>query len=259
MRLIVVLVVVVALLAAASSWLDVFRSGALIATRPATPLMNMTTAVRRFVESLREIGSLRVRNANLEAENGTLRSELTRLQEQQTSASLVTQEYAATQHTAGTLLPARVIARSPSKALDSVTIDQGAANGVALQQPVLSRGYLAGIVDQVSQHQARVLLLTNPSLLIPVIFQATRAQGLLRAGLGGLVVSEIPSNAPIESGEAVITTDLEGVVPKGIPVGTVDRTLSATSDVLRRERIASPVLFGQLEYLMVLIGEGDHD
>lgn len=253
-RLALGIVAVIVVLAVASPWLGAARSGAQFLTWPARPLTAATAGVRRFAQSVRDITTLRSRVAELEEENGQLVSEVARLQEAAAADALITAEYAASSSvSAGQLLSARVIARSPSKALDSITVDRGANHGVALGQPVLARGHLAGIVDEVSAGQARVLLLTNPSLLIPVLFQETRAQGLLRASLGGLVVSDIPSTADIKPGEVVLTNDLEGVVPRGIPVGMVDRTLSATSEILRKERLQSPVPFAQLEYVLVVI------
>lgn len=258
-RLLVGITLVLLVLAVASSWLGIARSGALALSRPAGPLMNLTLGARRFAQSIRDIATLRERVADLEEENGQLASEIAQLQETAVSASSITAEYEATDIARAALQPVRVIARSPNRALDSVTVDRGSLDGIELGQAVLSRGHLAGIVDEVSQYQARVLLLTNSSLLIPVLFQDSRAQGLLRSGLGGLVVSEIPSSAQIQPGEVVLTSDLEGVVPRGIPVGTVDRTLSATSEILRRERIQTPVIFSQLEYLMVIQQDDEHD
>ena len=241
-----------------SPFLGFARVGVLNTFRPVVVLNRTTSGLRRVFSSIRDIGTLRARVATLEAENATLKSEHI------TQTELVKEDQlAAKQQTSmatlnpGVTLTARVISRSPTLLLDSVTIDKGLADGVVAHDAVLVDGFFAGVIDTVAEHESQVLLITNPSLLIPVIFQTTRAQGLLRSSLAGLIVSEIPSSVTLPAQEVVLTNDIGHVVPHGLPIGTIDRTITTNSDILQRVRIQSPIAFHQLEYMLVLITPAD--
>ena len=252
-RYLLVVLLCVIFLSCLSPYLGWARAAALGVTQPTIIVSRTTISLRRLFESIRQIGTLRFRVAELEAENSKLKSELVQYKEVGTSDTLVKSQIDKVTFTDPShLIAARVTGRSPSRALESITIDKGSAEGAYVHQAVLVDGFFAGVIDTVLGHQSQVILLTNPSLIIPIIFQDTRAQGLLRARLDGLIVSDIPNSAAIQSGDVAVTSDLEHVVPRGIPVGTVDRTISADSDILKKVRIRSPIAFQQLEYVLLV-------
>ena len=238
----------------ASAALGPARSVAATAVGAGAPLYRVTLGVRRLVASVREIGQLRTRVAALEAENAQLRSERAVDTERSTEAALVATQSDAAVRAAPSLrsVVARTTARSPSGMLDAITLDQGSGAGIGLGDAVLVDGFFAGTITMVASDSSQALLATNPSLLVPVLVQGSRAQGLLRASLEGMIVSDVPSSADIKSGEVVLTNDLAGVVPQGLPIGTVDSVLSERSDILKRVRIVSPVPFHQLEFVAVV-------
>lgn len=236
-----------------SPFLGFARAGALDTFRPVVVFNRTTSGLRRVFSSIRDIGTLRARVAALESENAILKSEhITQTEIVQEGQLVDKQQSSAVALNLGVATTARVISRSPTLLLDAVTIDKGLVDGVAMHDAVLVDGFFAGVIDTVADHESQVLLITNPSLMVPVIFQTTRAQGLLRSSLAGLIVSEIPSSVALPADEVVLTSDIGHVVPRGLPIGTIDRTITTNSDILQRVRIQSPITFHQLEYMLIL-------
>ncbi len=253
-RTVLAAVAMAVLLCVAGATLPPVRSAARRLASLGAPFYRTTLGLKRLAASIREIGQLRARVAELEAENRELASARIAADERGVEAGLSDKQATA----AATVLPgaqpvvARVLFRAPSGLLDAVTIDKGARDGVQIHDAVLVDGFFAGSVTSTGDGTAQVLLATNPSLLTPVLFAKGRAQGLLRANLEGLIVSDVPSSADIASGEAVLTNGIGGTVPPGIPIGTVDSILSDRSDILKRVRIVSPVPFRALAYVAVV-------
>nr|WP_300159802.1 rod shape-determining protein MreC [Solidesulfovibrio sp.] len=134
----------------------------------------------------------------------------------------------------------------PNAALETFVIDKGSASGVSTNTPVVSPEGVVGRVLRYSPSAATVLLITDPNSRIPVISQKNRAQGILK-GEGPdreLSLQYVPQGVPVEEGEILVTSGLEEIFPKGLPVArvtSVGRSGSSLFQVIR----AAP-LFGSL-------------
>ncbi len=124
---------------------------------------------------------------------------------------------------------AEVIARSPSNWYSFITIDKGAADGIALNQPVVSSGNsLVGRVSEVGTTWSNVTLLTDPlhtagaQVLRSGEFGITEGDNALSAS-GKSRLSFVSKNADIIVGDTVITSGLGGVYPKGLVIGKVQK------------------------------------
>lgn len=211
-----------------------------------------TIETRGFFETLRDIQGLRQTLSALEVENRELKSEVIRLTETVRAAGATATQLEAARSFGDEAIAARVIARSPTKLHEEMVINVGSESGVATNMAVLVDGYLVGITQDVGLETSAVTLLTNASTTLPVILSTSRAQGILRGGLTGITVGDIPADASVADGESVLTSSLGGVVPADIPIGTVGDVGMSSSDVLQRVNINSPIRFGVIEYVVVV-------
>lgn len=120
---------------------------------------------------------------------------------------------------------ARIISHrlGPNAALETFLIDKGSAYGVTVNTPVVSPDGVVGRVLRISPTAATILLVTDPNSRIPVVSQKNRTQGILK-GEGPtreLVLQYVPQDAPMEEGEVLVTSGLEEIFPKGLPVARV--------------------------------------
>ena len=121
---------------------------------------------------------------------------------------------------------ARVIAAGfgPNAPLRTITVDKGYAQGAIVGTPVVAPEGVVGQILRASPHAATILLLTDPAFRVSIISQETRTPGILMGTASrdtGLEVAYVAQNAKIRAGELLVTAGVDGMFPKGIPVGTV--------------------------------------
>lgn len=143
---------------------------------------------------------------------------------------------------------AEVIASSPGETSDAIFIDKGADSGLTSDLAVITPEGAVGKVLAVFPHSAQVLLATDPSSGLGVTLTQSRVQGILKGGGGNLCnLQYVMNEESVSPGEAVVTSGLDQVYPKGLPVGTVvkvgngsiykDITVKPSADLSRLEMV----------------------
>lgn len=150
------------------------------------------------------------------------------------------------------IIPADVINYSPTNIYQSITINRGSEDGIVRGQAVVSGGFLVGKIQNVSNSTAEVWLLNNRSLVTPVMLTESQTVGLLKGSIRGLVVENIPLDAKVDKGTAVVTSALEGLYPAGIAIGTVEEIISTQEEIFLTLRISSPINPGNLTSVLVV-------
>jgi rod shape-determining protein MreC len=152
---------------------------------------------------------------------------------------------------------ARVVARTPAFLSNVLYIDRGTADGVRADSPVVSGSGIIGRVVLVTPHDAQVQLLTNVDASVGVMIEYTRSPGVAKgSGEPLLDLDYIANTEEVSIGDQVVTSGLDKVFPKGLPVGkvvesrkgkTVFRTIvvEPAADLLRIEEVL--VILGQNE------------
>ena len=104
-----------------------------------------------------------------------------------------------------------------------LVLDAGRGDGVRVGQSVIDAGGLVGQVIEASPIQATVLLLTDPSPVVPVAV-ARNGVRLMAYGNGRsdrLSLTNIPLSSDVKVGDLLVTSGLGSRFPAGFPVGTV--------------------------------------
>src|SRR5258706_5916299 len=117
-----------------------------------------------------------------------------------------------------------------------LVIDHGSSDGVRAGNPVIDEQGVVGQVTRVFPLVAEVTVLTEKDQAIPV--QVLR-NGLRSVAFGGsepgtLELRFLAANADVSSGDAVVTSGLDGLYPPGIPVGTIARVERDVKDQFAR-------------------------
>jgi len=150
------------------------------------------------------------------------------------------------------MLGARVIGRVPEYLARVMYIDRGTSDGVKEDMPVLSGYGAVGRTVLVSPHQAQVQLITNVDASVGAMLSTSRSPGVLK-GTGGAILRLEYINNTEEAlvGEIVVCSGLDGVFPKGIPLGKV--VSSRKGRTVFREIEVAPLadLFHTEEVLLV--------
>ncbi len=122
---------------------------------------------------------------------------------------------------------ARILAgrMGPNSVLETVILSRGYVTGGIPGIPIMTNLGLVGRVLRASAHTSTALLLTDPGSRIAVLSQKTRTAGILtgRGGRKPLEMRFVEHDAPIEEGEVLVTSGLDGVYPKGLSVARITK------------------------------------
>lgn len=151
----------------------------------------------------------------------------------------------------GTLIPAKIIERDPITFADFMIIDKGSADGLLINQPVLSRGVLVGQISEMSDHTSKVLLITGRDLLVQAMLQTSRAKGIMRGGISGLVLENIVSDTQYQIGENIVTSGLGGKIRDGILIGKAGKIQSSQSEIYKSIEVVPLIDLSKLEVVFV--------
>jgi rod shape-determining protein MreC len=154
-------------------------------------------------------------------------------------------------------LSARVIGRdtTPSFRILRLRIDRGETEikkGMAVVTP-------EGIVGQITRvfgDYADVMLLADPQSRIDVMVDRTRSPGTL-IGLGEganytCTIPYLPKEDAVSEGDLIVTSGLDQLFPKGLPVGTITKVIPRKEQPFQEVEVRPVVDFAQLEYVFVV-------
>lgn len=235
--------------------LDPAKDATHILASPFAKIGNVVVGhVSQFFRGILQLGSFAKENQLLIKENLDLQSQITVLKEVQHENEILKSELGLSRTIASNykISPASIIGRASTGYLKTVVIDRGSKDGVKTGQAVISQGYLVGTIKNVYDNSSEVNLITDYNSIVPVLLQDSRGTGLLRGGLSGLTVEEIPLNVSIRKGEQVVTSGLGGDIPPGISVGKVVEVVSKEGEIFQKVTVASPIQIYFLEFVFIV-------
>ena len=152
-------------------------------------------------------------------------------------------------------LAAEIIAGNPNPGMLTVTIDRGSADGVQANMAVISpRGIVGRVVGDPASHASRVQLIVDRTAAAGAIAERSRAGGMV-VGIDGdppLRMDLVSNLADVNVGDVIVTSGVDGVYPKGITIGRVEKSQRGTK--LYREITVRPAVdFSSLEEVLVVL------
>lgn len=212
-------------------------------------VVDLSAGVEHFFSDLRLAGTLRRENFELRAEMDRLRLELVRLQGVDERLDLLSRSAAYTPPETGGVVVADVVWIDQESWLRTLVLYTGTAEPER-NQPVVTDQGLVGRIIVPSGRYAKVLLLSDPSLVVSAMIVRTRQRGLLRGG-EDMELENIPLLADIKIGDEVVTAGIDGVFPRGIPIGRIHQ-VEPGQGLFQRIRVRSEVDFTALDQVHVL-------
>jgi rod shape-determining protein MreC len=158
---------------------------------------------------------------------------------------------------------ARVIAHSPTVWYSTIQIDKGSADGVRVNQPVITAGGLAGKVVDTTGGTARVALITDQSNAVSAEVMPNGISGIVKPEIGGkdLILDFIPKGSHLRRGQVVVTSgfrsgELQSLFPRGIPIGKVGSVNQDQLENYQRVRVQPYAELRQMDFVQVVIDNG---
>ncbi len=153
----------------------------------------------------------------------------------------------------------RVVSRTPNYLSNVLYINRGTADGIAPNAPVLAAGGVIGRTVLVARYTAEVQLITNADASTGVMIDSTRSPGVLKgSGAPTLDLNYISNSDRVEVGDAVVTSGLDSLYPKGLLIGKVVESRKGNS-VFRVIKVAPSADLFHFEEVSILLGRQKHE
>ena len=160
------------------------------------------------------------------------------------------------QRSAHQLRAAEVISRGAAALLSTVTINIGSADGIRVNDPILTLDGLMGKVLSVAGNAAVIHLITDKNFRISVKLGDSDVRGIFRP-IGGRMaeINGIPPSSVINLGVEVFTSGFSDIFPRNLPVGLVREVTYAPGDNFSTVLIELYALPSAAEHVFVLLGD----
>ena len=207
--------------------------------------------VNETVASVKHYFSLKRQNDLLQAENAGLRTVLSM------KAEVCKQNLYGLAARVGQFEaePAHVIRNSIFWQHNFFTIDKGHIDGIKENMAVVAPQGVAGIVFHVSSHFATVISLLNTKLQLSAMIKHSRFSGTLMwdgRDYRYIRLVNIPNHINVRRNDTVVTSGYSSIFPKGVGIGTVEKTERDENSNFMSLTIRLFVDFSRLETVYIL-------
>lgn len=218
-------------------------------------VVNSTRAVSAWTETLRDAHEMRLARDELRDRVARLEWELTvqrgMLERARGFTSLDAEAMGLGEPVSG-----EIVGISASPLDRTVTVNRGSRHGIERDAPVMAASGLVGRVVAVGPGVSQVELLSSATAAVAVITSSSRTRGVVRAAAGeegasGYRLHFVPVGQQIAIGEEVISSGLDQLFPKGLPVGRVS-AVHEGAGLLLEIAVEPAVDFDTLERVFVL-------
>ncbi len=149
---------------------------------------------------------------------------------------------------------ARVVGRVPDYLSKTMYLNRGSADGIHVDSAVVNADGVVGRVALVTAQSCQVQLITNADASVGVFVERTGFPGVLKGqGSPHLVLDYISGTEDVAVGDMVLTSGLDRIYPRGLPVGRV--TESAKGHTVFRDISVEPAAdLLQISEVLILLG-----
>ena len=116
----------------------------------------------------------------------------------------------------------------PNENFYGFILDKGSADGVKLNDPVMTDNGLVGYVSEVSHKSCKVTSIVSPAAQVGAVDKKTSDEGVVTGSpeysdRGIAVMKNISAQNAMKSGDIVVTSGYGGMYPKNIKIGTISK------------------------------------
>ncbi len=149
---------------------------------------------------------------------------------------------------------AQAIMLDTSGRFKSIIIDRGSADAIEINDAVVNANGLIGRVVLTTKDMAKVQLVTDSNCAAGALDERSRRQGVIRGnGSGTLEMHDVVALADVVPGDRILTAGIDGIYPKGIPIGTVVKAKADQgADLFKNIVIKPSVDFGSIEEVIII-------
>jgi len=152
------------------------------------------------------------------------------------------------------LVAAEIIGKSPTPWRKTVVINKGKDHGVEKGMPVVIPDGVVGQISEVSDRYSRVILILDRLSSVDGIVQESRARGIVQGKSSDTCMFNYALRKhDFSIGDVIITSGIDGVYPKGLRIGAINKNMKFSSGIFQEVEITPFVDFEKLEEVLVVL------
>jgi rod shape-determining protein MreC len=192
-------------------------------------------------------------NERLRSENDTLKLQINQLESKAKEAERLGKLLDFRQaHPNVPMLAARVIGTSADTASQTVYLDRGERDGIRRNMGVITPDGVVGKVIESYRDSSQVLLLTDKDSGVGAMLSESRIQSPVGgAGEPLLSMKYVPNDDTVKMGEHVVTSGMDRIFPRDLPVGTISQIKEGNP--FKQIRVRPAANLERLEEVIVLL------
>lgn len=183
---------------------------------------HFSTGVRNTTDLYLNLIDIKKNNRELLEELNALKAQLGDLAELRLENERLNELLDFKRKTKMDLIAAKITGRDLFPDSDTLTINRGLDHGVTKGMAVITPAGAVGYIVQAENDTSQVLLLTHRYAVIDAIVQSSRARGIVHGYTSELCeLRYLNRNDQVDKGDLIVTSGLDNIFPKGLPVGIV--------------------------------------
>jgi rod shape-determining protein MreC len=149
---------------------------------------------------------------------------------------------------------AHVVSHDAAGDYFGLRVDKGSVDGIKEGMGVVSPSGVVGRILRVAPHFSLVQTLIDPASNVDVVVQRSRARGILSGQRKKLecMIRYLDKLEDVQVNDTIISTDFNGVFPKGLVAGYVTAVVPNSSGILQTVLVKSAVDIFRLEEVSIV-------
>lgn len=216
----------------------------------------ISRGISKRTDFIFSISELRKENESLLKENNSLAREVAELRDIRKENETLREQISLVPRKEFDTEAAFVIGQDPERLGSWLLIDKGSGSGINEGMPVIvSDGILVGKISEVYYSSAKVILLSDPSMVVNVADLETGARGIAKGDYGlGITMDLVEQTEKINRGDTIITSGLGGSIPRGFFIGKAQEMKLSEDKLFQQASIVPRVKYSKLDVVFVIKG-----
>lgn len=195
-------------------------------------------------------------NENLQQKLEELRVDKSKVNSLESENRLLKEELKFTKESKLNTVAAKIVTGVSDSLSKSIIINRGSNSKIEKGMAVISNnGVMIGKIYDVYGDYSKVLLLTdNKSRVAATIQNLDKTTGLIEGQFGlSFSMTNIPQDQEINEGDLIVTSGLEGKIPKDLLIAQVEGVNRVESEIFKIALLSPIVSLDNLSYVLVVI------
>tara|TARA_B100001248_G_C27399150_1_gene468467 strand:- start:3640 stop:4479 length:840 start_codon:yes stop_codon:yes gene_type:complete len=215
--------------------------------------VGFTNAIKETTSTYIDLIAINKENQQLHDENAILKAQMLAFNEIKQENLRLREILNFQQQQDYNVNPAQVIGVDIFAERSTLRINKGEKHGVKKGDAVITQDAVVGYILEAHNLSSVVLVLTDRYSVIDAVLQTSRARGIVEGiGVDSCRLKYLQRSDEVNVGDLVVTSGLDNIFPKGIPIARVKSVSRKKSEITPNVELSPVVDITRLDEVLVI-------